>query len=273
MQIPSIAAQRLDYKHQVADHFGHAVSTYNYAAIVQQDCAKGLVKILQDYCDQIPPGVILEVGCGTGFITQELVNYFPDHPLEITDISLDMLEFCQRHLHFPSPCSQPISFQVMDGESLSVSSANYAAIASGFVIQWFEHPVKSLQKMTATLKPGGILVVSFPSDRSFPEWRQMCQQLDLPFTANILPNVQELCQQLVSNSIKCIEYEKKIVLRYKNAIAFFKSLKLIGAGLNRSNRALSPRQMKQLIRYWDQQHPDGIEIQYHIAFLIIQNIV
>jgi malonyl-CoA O-methyltransferase len=269
MQLKVVGTE-LDYKHQVAKSFGHAVSIYNTCAQLQQECARDLVSALQQLQYQIPQGVILEIGCGTGFITQELIDRFSQHALEITDISPPMLEFCQRNLDISPTRSPSIAFRQLDGEVLQADPNSYAAIVSGFVVQWFEHPLISLQRMIATLKPGGMLLISFPTDQSFPEWRQMCTQLNLPFTANALPNPQQLSEQLTSDVVKCVWYEKQICTTYRNAIDFFKGLKLIGAGVNRLNQHLSFQQMKALIHHWNQQQPDAIEVHHHIAFFVAQ---
>lgn len=269
MQLKIVEGTESNYKNQVAQSFGHAVSIYNTCAKLQQECAKDLVSALQQLQYQIPQGVILEIGCGTGFITQELIDRFSHHALEITDISPQMLEFCQSNLDISPTRLQPIAFRQLDGEVLQESDS-YAAIVSGFVVQWFEHPLISLKRLIAALKPGGMLLISFPTDQSFPEWRQMCTQLNLPFTANALPNPQQLSEQLTSDFVKCVWCEKQICTTYRNAIDFFKGLKLIGAGVNRLNQHLSSQQMKTLIHHWNQQQPGRIEVHHHIAFFVAQ---
>ncbi len=266
----SIPGSKADYKCRVTDSFGQAASTYNHYATVQQECAEDLIAILRSWHPQIPAGPILEIGCGTGLITQKLIHHFPDRPLEITDISESMLEICQRNVPVAPDRVPSLSFRQMDGENL-IEATNYAAIVSGFVVQWFEHPVESLQKIIATLKPGGILLVSFPTQDSFPEWKQICQQIGLPFTANALPDPEFLSAQLSQGSVNCTWHRKNVQTTYSQAIEFFKSLKLIGAGLSRSQQRLSAQQMRQLIRYWNQRNPDGINVQYHIAFLVVQH--
>ncbi|MDX2216790.1 MAG: methyltransferase domain-containing protein [Oculatellaceae cyanobacterium bins.114] len=258
------------YKDQVVTSFSHATSTYNTHAIVQQQCAQELISLLRSRQKQLPEGPVLEIGCGTGFVTQELIHHCGDRPLKITDISASMLEVCQQNLHLTTKQQQRISFQQMDGEAYNSDEAAYAIVVSNFVVQWFEQPIQSLQKLIAALKPSGLLLVTFPTHHSFPEWQQICKQINLPFTGNPLPNPHYLIQKLTQKSVNCVWYEKEISTVYTHAIDFFKSLKLIGAGLNRCHQKLSPIQMKQLIRHWDQQHPEGIQIHYHIAFLMIQ---
>lgn len=260
----------VDYKHQVAHSFGHATATYNSYATVQQQCAQTLMAIFQSLQDQLPEGGILELGCGTGLVTKALLDLEGDRPLTITDLSPQMLACCQQTLNLTPAQRQRICFQQMDGEAISSRCDPYAAIISGFVVQWFERPLQSLQALIAALKPRGILLASFPTHQSFPEWRQICEQRGLPFTANALPNPRVLTAQLIREGVTCVWHEQTICTTYDQAIAFLRSLKLIGAGPNRAAQTLSPMQMKQLIHAWDQQSPGKIQVHYQIAFLVVQ---
>lgn len=271
----------ISYKQQIAKNFSQAISTYNTYAVVQQECARELVKLLRSRSTLLPSGPILEIGCGTGLVTQELVKEFSDRSLVITDISQDMLNYCQQNLQLTSDQLQHIFFKQMDGEAIDIpvdtsadtfidtSGMTYAAIVSGFVVQWFERPIESLKQLLSHLQPGGVLLASFPTHQSFPEWKQICETVGLPFTATSLPDPQDWSKQLTTDLVKCSYLEKQVATTYSQAIEFFKSLKLIGAVATQAQQTLSAAQMRKLIRDWDEQYPDGIQVHYHIAFLVI----
>lgn len=261
--LPDSASLNAIYKDQLASEFGGAAASYERYAIVQRQCAAELVSLLQER--DFPGGTILELGCGTGFVTRELVHAFPDRPLEITDLSEEMVVYCREN----TPDHRSISFQQLDAEQLN-REASYGAIASGFVVQWFEEVVRSLERLGRSLIPGGVLVASFPTHQSFPEWKQICEQVDLPFTGNPMPDVDFLCQRLSRHGLECRYHTRWVAMTYDRAIDFFKGLKLIGAGLRRSPPSLLPQQLRQLVKAWDSQSPTGIQVSYHIAFLVIQ---
>lgn len=252
------------YKQQVAQRFGNATATYNQEAIVQLQCATQLISLVQHWHPHLPEGTILEIGCGTGFVTQPLVRLFPDRPLEITDISPAMLNYCQQRL--TAEHALTLQFRVLDGETLGDRST-YAAIASGFVVQWFEQPLTSLLNLLKALKPGGFLFLAFPTNHSFPEWRQRCQQLHLPFTGNTLPDHNQIGAYLAQYGT-CTGYEQTYSVTYPNAREFFRSLKRIGAGFSRSRQRLSPQQVKQLLVAWNPQ--GGVTVHYQVAFFVVR---
>jgi malonyl-CoA O-methyltransferase len=254
-------------KHRVASYFGRARQTYNAHATVQKHCAEELLQILVNLSKPLPDGILLEVGCGTGFVSQGLIRYFPDQDLEITDISPEMLEICQKTLE---PLShQNLSFKPLDAETLDPQDQKYALIISNFVLQWFEDPIRGIDTLIKCLHPGGILLVSFPNQNSFPEWKEMCKNLQLPFTGNQLPDSQKIITYLTSSGINYTCQTQKIVCHYNQSISFFRSIKNIGAGVNYSKKSLSPSELRQLMYYWDHLTHNQIQIQYHVSFLAI----
>ncbi|WP_107669021.1 methyltransferase domain-containing protein [Cyanothece sp. BG0011] len=260
-------------KEKIANNFSKGVNNYLSHSQVQKHCAEKLLQIAQNYTNSIPKGSILEIGCGTGFVTQELIKQFPNHFKDIIDISDEMLKYCEKNLHISEQQKALIQFRQMDGETIKTDANSYAAIISSFTIQWFQDIVNSLNRLINTLQPQGVLLVAFPNDKSFPEWQKMCDQLNVPFTRNQLPNIEELMQKLSIPPHKIYIYEEQVSINYNNAADFFKSLKIIGAGCNLKQEKLSIPQMKELINYWNHQYyPQKIEVTYDVTFLGIQLI-
>jgi malonyl-CoA O-methyltransferase len=256
-------------KQAIATHFGQAAATYHAEAKMQKDCAKHLLKYLPQPL-VLPPGKILEIGCGTGFITEELIQSFPDRLLEITDLSVEMLQFCQSHLQVPA--NHRVEFRQLDGEAIAaaaLSAIPYAMIVSGFTIQWFEEPIATLKNWRSQLQDGGVLLISFPTGQSFPEWQQICAELNLAFTANPLPDTERLESALSAEFHQHQFYEQSIGLTFNSASDFFRSLKAIGAGFNPAKKQLSFSQMRQLMQYWDKKI-DQITVHFQIAFGVLQ---
>ncbi|MBW4659638.1 MAG: methyltransferase domain-containing protein [Drouetiella hepatica Uher 2000/2452] len=261
--------QQAQAKQAIASHFGQAAAAYHGEAQMQRDCAKQLLSYLSQPLI-LPPGKILEVGCGTGFITQELVQSFPDRSLEITDLSAEMLQFCRTHLQTLQ--HNLIEFRQLDGEAIA-SASPYAMIVSGFTIQWFADPIATLQNWRSQIQEGGILLISFPTCQSFPEWRQICTELNLPFTANPLPDAETVWTALAQGFSQYQTYEENIRLTFNSASDFFRNLKAIGTGFNSTGKQLSLSQMRRLIEYWDSQTKQiaqPITIHFHVAFGVLQ---
>lgn len=251
------------HKPSIAARFGRSTATYHAEAELQKACADRLLTLLDRR--SIPAGTVLEIGCGTGFITQKLVDRFADRALHITDLSTEMLAFCRANLDL-SRFKGAIEFEPLDGERLAAQQ-RYALIVAGFVVQWFQQPTQSLQRLLQQLEPDGWLLVSFPSRDSFAEWKAICDRLQLPFTANSLPDPQML-QQL--DAAHCWTEAETIAAQFPDAAAFFRSLKAIGAGFSTSGKQLSPSQMRRLIQAWNRQREGAIDVHYHVVYGLIQ---
>ncbi len=265
--------QTLD-KQKVAALFGHAAATYQSQATLQHQAGDRLLNLLDASLFDLPDGAILEIGCGTGFITQQLVRRFPQRLLHITDLSPDMLQFCQTQVQCSPDQKALMSFYSIDAEHLETihpgdTNAPYALIVGGFVIQWFQHPIQSLSAMLAKLQPGGILLLSFPTCHSFPEWQHMCQQLDLPYTANPLPK-PDVVRHAMSQQDAEYFIDDYFLTSHASVRDFFRSLTAIGAGYSQAGTHLSLRQMRRLVKGWEQQSPHKIEVHYHVRFVAIQ---
>jgi malonyl-CoA O-methyltransferase len=258
-------------KSQIADRFGRAATTYHQFATVQKAGAKHLISLTESDWFQLPQGKLLEIGCGTGFLTQELENRFRERLILATDLSPKMLAFCQSQL-----CSLPehsqITYQQLDGELLPIPAEPYALIASGFALQWFDRPTTTIDRWLSAIQPGGWLLISFPTDRSFPEWRQLCQQCDLPLTLNPLPNAEALLEKIRQLPVRCFTTEIVTQTAHSDAIDFLKSLKAIGAGVSLTGNQLSMRQLKQLSNRWKSQNYDKMIASHSIAYWAIQRI-
>jgi malonyl-CoA O-methyltransferase len=257
-------------KLKIAQSFGQAAATYHTQAALQQDCAAKLLALLDGW--DVPAGEILEIGCGTGFLTQGLCDRFPCHPFQVTDLSAEMLHFCQKHLQIARD-RVPVSFWQLDGERLEPEQ-RYSLIIANFVIQWFNQPVETLQLWLDCLKPNGILCLAFPTCHSFPEWRQQCEFLQIPFTANALPNPLTLKESLSNRCQNLSLQEEVFCTTHGGAIDFFRGLKAIGAGVNTRERSIAASELKRLIQHWDdsvKQNQDSIlHAHHHVAFLLIQ---
>lgn len=261
--------QQLNYQAKIAEKFGQAAAIYQAQAVLQHRSAKQLLKIISAYHPYIPSSSIIEVGCGTGFITQGLIQAFPQHLLEITDFSTNMLDFCRSYVLVPDVQQHRVSFQLQDGEKLESRSQKYAAIVSGFVIQWFKKPVQVLQSWLDCLQPGGFLFLSFPTCHSFPEWQQICVENQIPFTANPLPDPALLLRSFTDQQIRYQEVIKTVDL-YSSAAGFLHGLKAIGAGFNQTEHRLTFQQMKQLIQAWDCRTSNYVQISHYTMFLVIR---
>ena len=148
--------------------FGRAAGTYNHAGGLQEQIARGLAGFLPDLQALTMP-TILELGCGTGFLTRHLADAYKDATFLITDKSENMVRTCRAE--FASAAN--MGFAVMDGQKPCVSEGSVDVIATSMTIQWFDDPAQTLHDLQKFLKPDGQLVYATIGNRNFKEWRDV----------------------------------------------------------------------------------------------------
>jgi len=94
---------------------------------------------------------ILDFGCGTGRLTQEIAASGAD-VLGI-DSSPDMISVARSK--YPS-----VKFEVADGMTFR-SNEPFDAVFSNAVLHWVRPPEKAVESIAAALKPGGRLIAEF----------------------------------------------------------------------------------------------------------------
>jgi len=106
---------------------------------------------LIDLLDPRPGERILDIGCGTGHLTQTIAQRGAD--VVGTDYSASMIE--QARANYPG-----IRFEVEDASNFTVDQP-FDAIFSNAVLHWVRDAEGAVASMSAALKPGGRLVAEF----------------------------------------------------------------------------------------------------------------
>ena len=238
-------------KDRVQHGFGEASQAYAAEAIVQRKTAIRL----SEQIPEIPEGPILEIGCGTGFLSQALIQKFPNRKIELTDLSAKMCGMTKLALEQAGLNLEHVTIRTMDGEALTTDK-KYALIVSNMTFQWFTDIPTAIKKLKRLLLPGGKLVFSSLDESSFPEWKQECLRHDIPHTGNPLPQKSML---ETTCSLKC--HIEEIEEFYDKPIDFFRHLKRIGAATT-VNKA--PGSLQKLVEKW--QTPTTIT--YRVLYAI-----
>lgn len=238
----------------IKDAFGSAAKTYEQQAPVQKWTA-GLLRQYVESLGLTNVHNILEIGCGTGFLTREVMDIFPDANWTVTDLSADMLETCQQNIPVKATFSQ------MDGEYPTVDGP-FDLIVSSLAMQWFVDLPAGLGRLSDLLSPHGHMVFTTLGSKSFQEWRNCLEDLALPVGLHDYPSLQEA--QSFDLTGRIIGFSSRIKKQdYQNGFAFLKALKSIGAQSPKSGyRTMNAKEMRKVINHLDQK--DECAMTYEI---------
>ena len=238
--------------------FDAAAETYDSAAPVQRAVAGRLAERIA----ALPlPGRprILEIGCGTGFLTEALRARLPAAEWLVTDLSPRMLGACRARL------GPDFDFEVMDGEWPDLGDRRFDLICSSLAVQWFTNLGAGLDRLRDLLAPGGWLAVSTLAEGTLHNWRQAHADLGLACGARDFPSTATLAAILGPRGR--MESET-VVQAHADARGFLCDLKAIGAGSPApGRRPLAARDLKRVMRRFDEL---GASARYEVAYGLVR---
>ncbi len=245
----------------LARRFGSAAPGYDRSARVQRLAAERLAqRILSAGLPRSPR--ILEVGCGTGLLTECLAARLPDADWTITDLSVDMLRACRSRFQPSTPASS-WRFIVMDAE-VPALRGGFDLICAGLAMQWFEDRRTALRGLAGLLNGGGILAMSTLLDGSFTGWRAA---LDGEGAAAAMPEhpSPDVLQAAWPSGGAGRWQTETLLDRHASGIDFLRGLRAIGADLPRPGATpLDPLVMRRVLRRFQAEH-DAIA-DYRIGY-------
>ncbi|WP_051296593.1 malonyl-ACP O-methyltransferase BioC [Anaeroarcus burkinensis] len=258
-------------KERLVKHFSQAASAYDTYAQVQKKMAVRLLAFAKAE-QKKPPQRILEIGCGTGYLTQLLAREFPKSSILATDISSAMVKTAQSKLD-----DQPqVRFAQMDGERLD-DGTEYDLIIANAVFQWFAAYSRAFTGFYRHLIPGGNLIYSTFGAGTFEElqtaFSQAYQKNSLPTAYQSGPRfqtVQELAAVSAQLGFASSYREHKYREYFPTVKDFLKSIKKVGANnANRGENLHVPKKvMLNMLEYYQEQFCENQQVYatYHVIF-------
>lgn len=137
----------------ITTRFSNALRSYDEAATPQLRIIDQLCEMLQASALQTPQRV-MEIGCGTGLLTQQLASLYPETELTLIDL-VPEAEGCVRS-KLPE---QQITFHAGDAEAMQWGKG-YQLVASSSCIQWWHKPLAFVPKALEALTEGGWMALA-----------------------------------------------------------------------------------------------------------------
>ena len=238
--------KHVSIKTAVAAAFGAAADTYEAGADLQREVADGLAARIKTLPLPTQPR-ILEIGCGTGFLSRALAAMNPGE-LVLSDIAPAMLERCRDSLG-----DHPARFVMMDGEAPGAAGRNFDLVCASLSFQWFTDLERALGRLSGLLAPGGHLAFTTLAADSFREWRAVHHTYSRAY-----PSVKALAEMLPGLAVS----EEHLTRPYVDGRDFLNHLKQIGAqAAEEDYRPLGAGALRGVLRRFE----SGIDVTYHIA--------
>ena len=204
--------------------FERASGSYEAAASLQARVAAELLQRLELL--RFSPGVVLDLGSGTGRITRELKRRYPRARVIALDIAPGMLREARRHQRpwrrFDRVCGDALRLPLRDG--------SIDLIFSNLMLQWCEPLAAALSEARRVLAPGGFLSFSTFGPATLYELRTAWAEADGYNHVNHFPDMHELGDGLVrAGLMEPVLDADRFEVGYLDVLTLMRDLKAIGA--------------------------------------------
>lgn len=233
-----------------------AAEKYDQAATVQRVAARELFQRIHTCMAGKKPLRILEIGCGTGLLTEHLRACWPDADILATDFAPNMLARAKSRL------GESVSYHQMDAATPDVNGP-FDLICGNLIMQWLPEPAKALRTLAEILAPGGVLAVSTLLDGTFAEWQQACAQEGQHAATPVYPELAN-AQNWRPSAFSGGWVEQDIVQAFADGLDFVRHLKATGASTPREGSVpLSAVQLRHVALRFQQA---GCAITWRVGY-------
>ena len=222
-------------KHKIKLSFSRAALRYDIFASFQKQAARELVNKLSAISCQPSAMKILDVGCGTGFLTYGMADALPEANIFGCDISHTMVKAASCKLQ--AARDKKMRLLTADGGALPYKDGIFDRVASNLTYQWIHDIKTAFSEAYRVLRPEGVFIFSVLGPETLKELRHCYIEAKARFNRNGLPpfivflDKQMLQSALENAGFKKISIKKaNIIKAYPDMLALLRAMKSIGAG-------------------------------------------
>jgi len=255
-------------KEKLKKRFSDQAKMYDAFAQVQKEMAK---RLLSKIGEGHRIHTILEVGCGTGYLTQLLMDRFPEAHITGLDIAEGMIN--QARESFAG--NSRLKLVCADVEAFETDE-QYDLIISNAAFQWLNNPGDTVNRLCSYLTLRGQLVFSTFGERTFHELKESHEQAvaelnidhnHIGIQFNNTSAWQAWCKEA---GMEARLDEEELIEYFPSSREFLHSVKKIGANSSRGSNGAGPGLMRRLLELYDKHYKSdkGIPATYEAIYAV-----
>ena len=250
-------------KSKIKRSFAAAAAGYDDSAALQRLVGAAL---LEKFPLEPASGVILDVGCGTGYLTRRMAVNFDCQQLVALDVALPML-YSGR-----GKAAIPVQYLCADAEKMPFSGQSIRQIYSNLALQWCQNLPAVFADCKRMLKADGQLVFATFGTATLRELKAAWAAVDEFPHVNEFYGCEQIDQFLLGAGFRSICSEAVIYQSpYPSVMALMHELKGLGAhnvNLARNRKTTTRQQLQRMInRYENNMAGAELLASYEIIFV------
>jgi len=251
-------------KKKVRQSFSSAAETYDGLATLQRKVG---LDLLAKVAWQDSDTIILDIGCGTGFLTQELMLKSSAQQLIGLDIAMPMVQASRAKLeHF-----NKVRYLCADAEHLPLANNSVDSIYSNLALQWCQNLTSVFKNFKQVLKQDGRIYFSTFGSTTLQELKNSWAEVDGFTHVNDFYSGDELLSYLQKSGFSDIKIEtKSYQSNYQTVLELMRELKGIGAHNvleGRYRKTTSRTRMQKMVESYEKYRVNGLlPATYEVVF-------
>ncbi len=231
-------------KQKILDAFSSKYKTYDQYSIVQKEVSMRMMERLKSI--KSSPKNILDIGCGTGFLSKLLAKNFPDSNIICLDFSHEMIKSCRSK-------NAKFNLVVADAEYLPFKANSFDLVISSFTLHWCTEIEKIFLDIYNILNNDGFFMFSTVGPDTLIELRNAYKLIDDNKHVNDFHDMHIYGDLLLSSNYNDpVTDVERIIIEYDDFSEVLKSLRKTGASTVQSSNsyATSMKTLKDLEKFY-----------------------
>ena len=253
-------------KYKIMRNFNKAALTYDQASFLQKEVGITLLNQLNSL--NFYPNHILDIGSGTGFLAQKIIDKYPDANIFSLDFSYNMLKVAKKNNQENIYCiCADFDYIPLKAQCMDLVSVNLA-------LQWSLNFSGTLFNISQLLKKKGYLLFSTLGPKTFQELRACWAKVDNAKHINNMLSLNSIKQALKINHFETVNLVQKTKrVRFASFYHIMRHIKDVGANyvIQRNKNQLTSKNSFKLIEEVYQQLADAngfLPLTYDVIYIL-----
>ena len=253
----------------IRQSFDRAASSYDHYAVLQREIESRLLERIE--FQRLEPGIILDLGCGTGSASRTLARHYRQAQV----IALDWAPAMLARVGAGPTSIEGLCRLCADMHKLPLAARSVDLVFSSLALQWSYDLPAIFREFRRVMKADAMLIFTCFGPDTLHELKQAWRAVDDLPHVNDYPDMHDIGDELLAAGFsEPVMDAERLTLEYPDVMSLMRELKGIGAhnvasqrlhGLTGKTRLQGMLQAYEQFRRED-RYPASYEVIYGTAF-------